>query len=122
MERELENKLTERVELSYLYDFYGELLKDHQKNIFEDYILNDLSLSEIAEEQGISRQGVFDLLKRCSKQLKNYESSLHLVEKFRITREKAERIRSLAEQIRSDGDAALIKEIVSAADDILEEL
>lgn len=48
---------------SLLYDFYGELLTNHQKEIYEDFILNDLSLGEIAEERGISRQGVHDLVK-----------------------------------------------------------
>ena len=48
-----------------LYDFYGELLTEHQKKIYEDVVFNDLSLSEIAAEQGISRQGVHDLVKRC---------------------------------------------------------
>ena len=53
------------VEQTLLYDFYGELLTDHQKEIYEDAVFNDLSLSEIADQQGISRQGVLDLLKRC---------------------------------------------------------
>ena len=42
---------------TYLYDFYGELLTAHQREIYEDFVLNDLSLSEIAQEEGISRQG-----------------------------------------------------------------
>ena len=66
----------------YLYDFYGELLTDHQKQVYEDVVLNDYSLSEVAEEQGISRQGVHDLVKRCNRILQDYESKLHLVEKF----------------------------------------
>ena len=43
---------------SLLYDFYGELLNVHQKNIYEDFVLNNIGISEIAQEQGISRQGV----------------------------------------------------------------
>ena len=50
-----------------LYDFYGELLTEHQKKIYEDVVYNDFSLSEIAEENGISRQGVHDLIRRCNK-------------------------------------------------------
>ena len=49
------------VEQGLLYDFYGELLTEHQRNIYEGVVFNDMSLSEIAEEQGISRQGVHDL-------------------------------------------------------------
>ena len=78
----------EIVELSLLYDFYGEMLDEHKKKIFEDYVLNDLSLAEIADEEGISRQGVHDIVKRCTKKLKEYESALHLVEKFQNMKEK----------------------------------
>ena len=65
-----------------LYDFYGELLTEHQRRIYEDVVCNDLSLSEIAQEQGITRQGVHDLVKRCNRILEGYEDKLHLVEKF----------------------------------------
>ncbi len=49
------------VQQALLYDFYGELLTEHQRKIYEDAVFGDLSLSEIAQEQGISRQGVHDL-------------------------------------------------------------
>lgn len=65
--------MEKRVFLGYLYDFYGELLNDHQKEIYSEYILDDLSLNEIAEEHGVSRQSVFDLVKRCTKALEEYE-------------------------------------------------
>ena len=65
----IDDKVNKRVEWSFLYDFYGELLKDNQKKVFEDYIWNDLSLGEIAEEQGISRHGVHDLVTRTCRQL-----------------------------------------------------
>ena len=57
-----------------LYDFYGALLTEHQRQVYEDVVLYDLSLSEIAEEQGISRQGVHDLVKRCDRILEDYEA------------------------------------------------
>ena len=69
-----------------LYDFYGELLTSHQKEIYEQSVLEDLSLSEIAQAAGISRQGVHDLVKRCDKTLQGYEDKLHLVEKFLAVR------------------------------------
>ena len=80
-----------------LYDFYGELLTDHQKTIYEDAVYNDCSLSELAEEYNISRQGVHDLLKRCDKILEGYEEKLGLVAKFSILKEKAHRIETLTD-------------------------
>ena len=70
------------VKQGFLYDFYGALLNEHQKNIYEAFIYDNMSLSEIASEHGISRQGVHDLIKRCDKALEEYENKLHLVEKF----------------------------------------
>ena len=83
-------------EQSLLYDFYGELLTEHQKRIYEDAVFHDMSLSEIAEEAGISRQGVHDLIKRCNKILAHYEEQLHLVEKFLSIKEKVAQIHELA--------------------------
>ena len=57
------------VKQTLLYDFYGELLNEHQRGVYEDAVFNDLSLSEIADEYGISRQGVHDLIKRVSNTL-----------------------------------------------------
>ena len=82
-------------EQALLYDFYGELLTEHQRNIYEQAVFNDMSLSEIAEEQGISRQGVHDLIKRCDKILQDYESKLHLVERFDKANEKISQIVAL---------------------------
>ena len=81
-----------------LYDFYGELLTEHQRRVYEDVVFNDMSLSEIAEEQGISRQGVHDLVKRCDKILSGYEEKLKLVEKFNQTKKMVEEIKELASQ------------------------
>ena len=95
-------KLMKVVELSTLFDFYGELLKDHKKQIFEDYIWNDLSLSEIAEQQGISRQGVYDIVKRCSKDLMEYEKKLKLVEKFEMTKQFVNQIKKISSSIECE--------------------
>ena len=85
------------VRQSLLYDFYGELLTQTQKSIYEDVVMNDLSYSELAREYGISRQGVFDMMKRCDKKLEDYEKKLRLVEKFENAREK---IAGLQQEIR----------------------
>jgi len=84
------------VRQTLLYDFYGELLTSHQKKIYEDAVFGDLSLSEIAEEQGISRQGVHDLIRRCNRIMEEYEGKLQLIRKFSETKEQVEKIRGLA--------------------------
>ena len=56
--------MEEKLEQAYLYDFYGELLNEHQRRIYEDFVFNDLSLGEIAKDEGISRQGVHDMVRR----------------------------------------------------------
>ncbi len=85
-------------EQALLYDFYGELLTPHQRTIYEDVVFQDMSLSEIAQEQGISRQGVHDLIKRCDKVLQGYESKLHLVERFCGAKEKISEILTLTKE------------------------
>ena len=116
MEASLET-LEEKVRLGYLYDFYGELLNPHQRQVYENYVLNDLSLSEIGEEEGISRQAAHDMISRCTKKLKEYESRLHLLEKFLSIRGKAERIRSLAGEFTGEKAAEILgltEEIVNS--------
>lgn len=108
------------VELSLLYDFYGALLKEHKREIFEDYILNDYSLSEIATEKGMTRQGVYDIIKRSSKELRLYEEKLSLVHKFQKTKEMVNQIQSLARGI--DGYNENIKKIQHISTKILDEL
>ena len=83
------------VEQGLLYDFYGELLTEHQKKIYEDVVYNDFSLAEIAEENGISRQGVHDLVKRCDHILKEYEDKLHLVERFSKVKDNVRQLEQL---------------------------
>lgn len=115
------NKILEQ---ALLYDFYGELLTSHQKEIYEKFVADDLSLSEIAEEAGISRQGVYDLVRRCQKSLEGYETKLHLVERFLSIKEKVSRIDAALEeweQQKTDPEeiAGRIREISNT---ILEEL
>ena len=72
-------------EVSLLYDFYGELLTSRQREVMQLYHEENLSLSEIASEFSISRQGVHDALKNAEKALHEYENKLGLVEKFEKT-------------------------------------
>lgn len=114
-------------EQTMLFDFYGELLTEHQRKVFEDAVYNDLSLSEIAEEQGISRQGVHDLIKRCTKILQEYEAKLHLVERFARAKKTVEEIERLA-KVDADGTDSLkrpearLQEIETLTKELLLEL
>ncbi|MDE7156630.1 MAG: DNA-binding protein [Lachnospiraceae bacterium] len=110
------------VEQSLLYDFYGELLTKHQKEVYEDVVIHDYSLSEIANEKGISRQGVHDLIKRCDKTLKGYEDKLHLVERFMNTKQDVLTIRQLADEFKATSDIKLIDKISDISYKILEEI
>lgn len=103
------------VERALLYDFYGELLTTRQQQVYEDVVLEDCSLSEVAEDLGISRQGVHDMIKRCDKALSDYEEKLHLVEKFLSIRKQVQRIHELASESHAD-------EIAAISNVILEEL
>ncbi len=115
------SSVEEIVEQSLLYDFYGELLTEHQRKIYEAALFEDYSLSEIAEEAGISRQGVHDLLRRCDKQLRAYEAKLHLVERFTRMRSDVKRIMELADGADVAGVEKLT-EIKDIAGKLMEEL
>ena len=112
-------KVNGLLEQALLYDFYGELLTDHQQEIYEQFVLEDLSLSEIAESAGISRQGVHDLIKRCNKLLEGYEAKLHLVERFLSVKQKVQEINELLD---ADSEDPVIQNVRQIAVDILEEL
>ena len=106
------NKL---IEQALLYDFYGELLTERQQQVYESVVLEDYSLSEVAEDLGISRQGVHDMIKRCNHTLEEYESRLHLVEKFLCIRKQVQKIKELAVGYNAG-------EITEISNKILEEL
>lgn len=96
------NDIQEIVRLSYLYDFYGPLLKERHREIFEAYVLDDLSLSEIAGEYEITRQGVYDIVKRCSKKLEEYEEKLKLFERFQQAKERLGQVEELVKNGRHE--------------------
>ena len=82
--------------MSLLYDFYGDMLTEKQRDVVELYYNDDLSLSEIAENEGITRQGVRDSIKRAEAQLLEMEDRLHLARRFREMREGIAAIRKAA--------------------------
>ncbi|MEY8390302.1 YlxM family DNA-binding protein [Lachnospiraceae bacterium 45-W7] len=114
--------MEKKVMQTYLYDFYGDLLTEHQRTIYEEYVWNDLSLSEIAQEKGISRQGVHDLVRRCDRILADYEEKLHLLERFLKNKEKILKIQTLSRNYQNGKEAQAMAEIEAISNEILEEL
>ncbi len=111
--------MEDKIKSGYLYDFYGELLTEHQRSVYEMSINDDLSLSEIADSLSISRQAVHDMLKRCDRQLEEYEEKLHLVDKFMNIKADVLRINELTSQSPS---TEILAEISQLSTSILEEL
>ena len=101
--------MEEIYEKTLLYDYYGDLLTEHQKEIYENVVFNDMSLSEAAEEYGISRQGVHDLIRRCNQALEEYESKLHMVAQSRAIRKAAEEI--VKDTEKQPGHASKVREL-----------
>jgi predicted DNA-binding protein YlxM (UPF0122 family) len=87
------------VQIALLFDFYGQLLTEKQIEIVDMYYNNDLSLGEISEQQGISRQGVYDTLKRAEKTLYEYEEKLGLVDRFLKQKDSMKKIIEMLDEL-----------------------
>ncbi len=83
--------------IALLVDFYGPLLTEKQRNVWELHYQHDLSLAEIAEVEHISRQAIHDLIKRTERILVEYEEKLGLVQRFWAEREKLTEVKTLAQ-------------------------
>ena len=90
----------DRLMLTMLLDFYGELLTDKQRRCLELHCNEDLSLSEIAEQCGVSRQGVWDNIRRGEAALREMEEKTGLVRRFTETERGLSRIRGHLERLR----------------------
>ena len=110
------------IEQGILYDFYGPLLTDHQKEIYEMMVYDNMSLGEIAEEKDISRQAVHDLIKRCDKQLKDYEERLQLIKRFSDNKDRLRVIKDELTNIEDVKYSKTLESINKSIDEILEEL
>ena len=91
-------------ELILLYDYYGDLLTERQRECFELRYYQDLSLGEIGQELNISRQGVFDNLNRTEALLKKMEEKTGCVRRDRACRKAAQKIAVLAEELAAHND------------------
>lgn len=120
-EQSIEQRLEERVYLSMLYDFYGALLKENNRRIFEAYIQEDYSISEIAGEMEISRQAVHDAVKRITKQLKGYEEKLGLLERFEQQRSEMRRLHECLQEMNISETDSRGQEIFQILSKIIEE-
>ncbi len=101
--------------LAVLFDLYGELLTEAQRNMFDLYYNDDLSLAEVAEHMGITRQGVRDSIKRAEEALRSFETKLGLAEKLSRMEQKAEEAVSLLQALKIKyPEAAADAERVSA--------
>lgn len=99
-----------------LYDFYGALLSRRQREATELYYEDNLSLAEIAEEFGITRQGVYDAVKSAEKSLEEYEEKLGLVARFQKRDENLHRVEeALAELTRWEGSSEKDKSSLKTA-------
>lgn len=94
------------MDVALLFDFYGEMLTEKQRDVIEQYYNQDLSLSEIAENAGISRQGVRDSIKRAELQLFEMEERLGLVARLREMRASLKSIAAAANAIDEENARA----------------
>ena len=85
--------------MTMLFDFYGDLLTDRQKEFYDLYYNDDLSLAEIAENYDITRQGVRDIIVRAERTLLEIEEKTGLIRRFHETREATARIRTLCQEL-----------------------
>ncbi|MBR6171691.1 MAG: DNA-binding protein [Eubacterium sp.] len=118
------------VQQTMLYDFYGELLTPHQRQAYEAVVMEDLSYSELARNENISRQGAYDMIRRCDKQLEEYEKKLHMVERFLSMKKELQELKESAEELKNQLDESgkepgmlrLTDDILKKADELISRL
>lgn len=106
-------------EVPLLYDFYGQLLTPKQKEYLELYYHHDLSLGEIGEEFQISRQAVYDILRRGERILERYEAKLGLVDRYQRQREKMAEILDYLQKLKAKNSPQ--EELIEAVEKIVKE-
>lgn len=108
------------LQLTLLYDFYGELLTEKQKQVYEMHYQNDLSLTEIGEELSISRQAVRDQLKRTEKILLDYEEKLQLVSRFQAQKKAVREMKQIMEGMEKQKPDAQMRRAIAKMKQIAE--
>ena len=112
--------MEKNIEISLLFDFYGQLLKEQQQMAVDLYYNDDLSLSEIAGELNITRQGVRDCIKRSEIQLYLYEEKLGLYKRFKETEKGLSEIEKLAESLKDNYSKEQAEKIIKIAKELQE--
>lgn len=111
--------MEKRVELAWLLDFYGPLLTENRRAILALYLNEDLSLAEIAEQEGITRQGVYDAIHNACAQLEKYEDKLGLLSRYRRLQAQIEDCRAQLERIEPTmATSAFLQSAREALDEI----
>lgn len=101
-----------KIRIGNLFDFYGELLTDNQKEVIKLYILEDLTLGEISQQLEVSRQAVYDAIRRSEHLLSEYESKLGLIEKFQQHATELQEIKEELDEVEKSVDNEHTKEII----------
>ena len=96
------DEVSRKIELAWLTAFYGGLLTDKQRQVLTLHCEEDLSLGEIAQEAGVSRQGVHDMLTRAAQRLFDMEEKLGMAARFQRMEDGLEKCRSLLKEKRYD--------------------
>ena len=104
--------MEKNVEISILCDLYGNLLTNRQKEIIEDYYNNDLSLSEIAENNEITRQAVRDIIKKGENKLFEYEEKLQFMKRMSKQEELLQKVLSEIAKIQKDSSDKKVANIL----------
>lgn len=111
--------------MALLFDFYGDTLTDRQKEFYDLYYNEDLSLSEIAENNGISRQGVRDVIVRAQASLTELEEKTGIIQRFLTMKDQLTAIQDQVKQIASRSDDpqvdALCESVTSALETMKQE-
>ena len=107
-----EDEVSRKIELAWLTAFYGGLLTDKQRQVLMLHCEEDLSLGEIAQEAGISRQGVHDMLTRATQRLFDMEEKLGMAARFRRMEDGLEQCRTLLQEKRYDEAGQVIDSLI----------
>ena len=113
------------VVITYLFDFYQDLLTEKQSNLLREYYFEDLSLSEMAEQHGISRQSAFDTIKKAEQKLLDYEEKLHLFAKYQSNEQALLKIKALCEKLSEnleDEYTNSVKEVITLVDGLINKM